>query len=99
MRPAEIAARAAVIRLDRPDLAQMAGISNRSTRLIFSGQRPGARISTIEALENALVAEERRLLRHLLDVHGVPADWHGLAQQRIGSESEPIPAAAGEAVS
>jgi hypothetical protein len=73
MRPAEISARSGVIRLKPSELSQLAGITLRSTREIFAGERPGARMTTVEALEAALVGEELRLLRHLYAIHGQAA--------------------------
>lgn len=96
MSPEELAERARAIRLEDKAVAAAAGIAENTVSRTFGGKTQPLLI-TCRAIETAIIADELRLLKHLLGIHGIPADWQAPGN---GSGSEPIPAAAdGEAVS
>lgn len=67
-----------MLRLPLTVVAERAGVDVETVRLAASGQRD-ARGSTLNKINQVLVAEERRVLTHLLALHGAsqtsgPAD-------------------------
>lgn len=87
MLPAEIATRAAAVRLDKKELAALAQVSHKQVVQITRGTA-SPRLNTLQAIEAAMLAEELRLRDYLIGLHGLP---------RNGSGSEPIPAEGGAA--
>ena len=63
-----LADRADRIRLPVTELAARAGLNLHTVHKLFNGAAD-PRVSTVEAVETALVAEERALLAHLLRLH------------------------------
>ena len=67
----DLKARAAAVRLPVKDLARLAGLNKHTVHNAWSG-RSDSLTSTRDKLGAALVGEERRMLDHLLALHGVP---------------------------
>jgi DNA-binding Xre family transcriptional regulator len=63
-KPLSIRQRAARIRLPLKELAQLAGVSEDNLHRVIRGN-VDPRVSTMQKIEDALVAEEQRLLREL----------------------------------
>lgn len=62
--PKNLRERAEAIRLTSKDLAGLAGVNEDTVHNVFNG-KTDPRLSTIEAIENALAAEEDRLREQL----------------------------------
>lgn len=71
MQPKEIARRVAAIRLSHKELARRAHCNpNTISRILAARQSPY--LNTHNSVIEAVKAEELALLRHLLDLHGLP---------------------------
>jgi predicted transcriptional regulator len=71
MQPADLARRVKAIRLATRELGQLACVDNMTVRRVADGTSD-PRVSTLEKIEAALVAEELRLRDYLVALHGVP---------------------------
>ncbi|MBR0871166.1 hypothetical protein JQ633_12410 [Bradyrhizobium tropiciagri] len=71
MSPEQINCRAQAIRLDRKALALLADRSEKAVGATLGG-RSKPRYDSLEAIENALIAEERRMLNYLLSLYPPP---------------------------
>lgn len=69
----QISERVKAINLTPKRLARLAGVDPMT---VYRGPK---RIVSHDAVMHALVEEELRLLRHLLDVHGIPSDRRNAA--------------------
>jgi metallophosphoesterase superfamily enzyme len=67
----EIKARAAAIRLPAELLGRLAEMAPSTAHRALAGAHD-TRMSTMAKMTNALIAEERRLLEHLIVLHGQP---------------------------
>lgn len=78
MTPEQIARRASAVRLSRNRLAELAKLDKTTVGRTLNGlTRPLQ--ETVTKMEGGLVADELALLRHLLALHGVPADLRSAA--------------------
>lgn len=64
----QIISRAGALRMSFRDLSKASGVEVGTIHRVR--QRSGGRSQTLEALQKAVVAEERRLLGHLAALHG-----------------------------
>jgi predicted transcriptional regulator len=72
MLPAELAKRARAIRLQQKRLAELAALDESTVQRTLAGETTPL-TTTADKIVHALEAEERRLLAHLIGLHGVPA--------------------------
>lgn len=79
MRPELIRERASRIRLSRKALAEATGLVEMTIGRTLSGQT-SPNMTTFDAIESALVAEEIRLRDYLLSLHPVEAPQKELAE-------------------
>lgn len=63
-----MAARAKAIRLSTNKLAELAGVNKHTVTYVLNGRRDTL-VSTAARLEDALIAEEKRVLAHLQKLH------------------------------
>ena len=72
MRPIELAKRCSDLRLPQADLARLARVNGDTVGRTFAGKH-SPRLDTFNKLADAVIAEERRLLRHLIALHPAEA--------------------------
>lgn len=86
MRPEMLRSRREAVRLTVAELARLAGVDKHTIHRIEDAAHSPVS-TTLDKIETALVAEERRVLAHLLRLHPLPSD----------DRMEPAPAVAPDA--
>lgn len=73
MAPSALAERLRAIRLSQSEVARKIGLPFNTVSRILLGS-VDARTSNVEAIEKALLEEEKRLRDYLVGLHGLPSD-------------------------